>query len=96
MNAGSEVKARKINFIQGLHEALDEAMAADENVIALGEDIGDEQGGGMPGQIVDGVRESHRSNLQMAMASGPTIQASMTPPRMVGLLRASGKTVARP
>ena len=57
---------------------------------------GDEQGGGMPGQIVDGVRESHRSNLQMAMASGPTIQASMTPPRMVGLLRASGKTVARP
>jgi pyruvate dehydrogenase E1 component beta subunit len=37
----------KINFIQGLHQALDEAMGADENVIALGEDIGDEQGGGI-------------------------------------------------
>ena len=37
----------KINFVQGLHMALDEAMAADEGVICLGEDIGDEQGGGV-------------------------------------------------
>jgi len=41
MNAG------KISFAQGLHMALDEAMAADGNVIALGEDVGDEQGGGV-------------------------------------------------
>jgi pyruvate dehydrogenase E1 component beta subunit len=37
----------KINFIQGLQMALDEAMAADENVIVLGEDVGDDQGGGV-------------------------------------------------
>ena len=47
MNAPANVKPAKINFVQGLHMALDEAMAADENVIALGEDIGDEQGGGV-------------------------------------------------
>ncbi len=40
-------KLKKISIAQGLHMALDEAMAADENVIALGEDVGDEQGGGV-------------------------------------------------
>jgi pyruvate dehydrogenase E1 component beta subunit len=39
--------APAINFVQGLAMALDEAMAADERVIVLGEDIGDEQGGGV-------------------------------------------------
>ncbi len=46
-DAPAETKVAKINFIQGLHQALDEAMAADESVIAIGEDIGDEQGGGI-------------------------------------------------
>lgn len=36
-----------INFVQGLHMALDEAMAEDDSVILLGEDIGDDQGGGV-------------------------------------------------
>jgi pyruvate dehydrogenase E1 component beta subunit len=40
-------KPKKISFMQGLQMALDEAMARDENVIALGEDVGDEQGGGV-------------------------------------------------
>jgi pyruvate dehydrogenase E1 component beta subunit len=39
--------AGTISFVEGLHMALDEAMAADVNVIALGEDIADEQGGGV-------------------------------------------------
>ena len=38
---------RKINFVQALQMAMDDAMAADVNVIALGEDIGDAQGGGV-------------------------------------------------
>ena len=42
-----EHKPAKIAFAQGLHMALDEAMGADENVITLGEDVGDEQGGGV-------------------------------------------------
>lgn len=45
--SGPDQKPAKINFVQGLHMALDEAMAADDNVIALGEDVGDEQGGGV-------------------------------------------------
>jgi len=36
----------KINFTQAYNRALDEAMAADESVILLGEDIGDKEGGG--------------------------------------------------
>ena len=39
--------ARKISIAAALHMALDEAMAADPNVVALGEDIGDKQGGGV-------------------------------------------------
>ena len=41
------VAPKKINFVQGLSMAMDEAMAADVNVIAMGEDIGDDQGGGV-------------------------------------------------
>ncbi len=36
-----------INFRQGVTMALDEAMAADSNVIVFGEDVGEEQGGGV-------------------------------------------------
>lgn len=37
----------KISFSQGLNLALDEAMAADPSVFVMGEDIADEQGGGV-------------------------------------------------
>lgn len=37
----------RISFAQGINLALDEAMAADPNVFLLGEDIADEQGGGV-------------------------------------------------
>ena len=37
----------KISFSQAINQALDEAMAADPNVILLGEDVADEQGGGV-------------------------------------------------
>ncbi|MDB5447935.1 MAG: pyruvate dehydrogenase [Phenylobacterium sp.] len=37
----------KISFSQGINQALDEAMAADPTVILLGEDVADEQGGGV-------------------------------------------------
>ena len=37
----------KISFTQAINQALDEAMAADPNVILLGEDVADEQGGGV-------------------------------------------------
>ena len=40
---------RPINTIQAVNMALDEALAADPNVILLGEDIGDEEDGGVVG-----------------------------------------------
>ena len=47
MNAQAPVAAKKINFIQAVNMAMDEAMAADRRVILLGEDIADAQGGGV-------------------------------------------------
>jgi pyruvate dehydrogenase E1 component beta subunit len=40
-------KTRRMSFVQATNSALDEAMASDERVILLGEDIGDRQGGGL-------------------------------------------------
>jgi len=36
-----------MNVIQAINAALDDAMAADENVFLLGEDIGDREEGGV-------------------------------------------------
>jgi pyruvate dehydrogenase E1 component beta subunit len=47
MNAQAPVKPLKINFIQAVNMAMDEAMAANPRVILLGEDIADGQGGGV-------------------------------------------------
>jgi pyruvate dehydrogenase E1 component beta subunit len=41
------MSAVKTSFAQALNAALDDAMADDENVIVLGEDVADEQGGGV-------------------------------------------------
>ena len=41
--------AAKINSIQAINLALDDAMAADPNVIVLGEDVGDKEEGGIVG-----------------------------------------------
>ncbi|MNF22407.1 Acetoin:2,6-dichlorophenolindophenol oxidoreductase subunit beta [compost metagenome] len=42
-------QAAKLNSIQAINLALDDAMAADENVIVLGEDVGDKEEGGIVG-----------------------------------------------
>jgi pyruvate dehydrogenase E1 component beta subunit len=47
MNAQAPVRAKKINFIQAVNMAMDEAMAANKRVILMGEDIADAQGGGV-------------------------------------------------
>ena len=41
------MSAENTSFAQALNAALDDAMADDDNVIMLGEDVGDEQGGGV-------------------------------------------------
>lgn len=42
-------QATKLNSIQAINLALDDAMAADQNVIVLGEDVGDKEEGGIVG-----------------------------------------------
>lgn len=39
--------APTVGFAQAVHEALDEAMAADDSVFVLGEDVGEAEGGGI-------------------------------------------------
>mgnify|MGYP003656622499 CR=1 FL=1 len=45
--ADKKAKVKQITMVQALNAALDEAMAADEGVILLGEDVGAKQGGGV-------------------------------------------------
>src|SRR5579862_4522899 len=49
MNAKQAPAAKPLNTIQAVNLALDDAMAADVNVILLGEDIADGQEGGIVG-----------------------------------------------
>jgi len=39
--------AKKMNYVQAINMALADAMEADENVLLLGEDVADEEGGGV-------------------------------------------------
>ena len=47
--APSAQKAVKVNVVQAINLALDDAMAADPNVIVFGEDVGDQEEGGVCG-----------------------------------------------
>jgi acetoin:2,6-dichlorophenolindophenol oxidoreductase subunit beta len=49
MSATATSQAKPMNTIQAVNQALDDAMALDANVILLGEDIGDEEEGGVVG-----------------------------------------------
>jgi pyruvate/2-oxoglutarate/acetoin dehydrogenase E1 component len=40
---------QKLNMIQAINKAIDDAMAASDKVIALGEEVGDKEGGGIVG-----------------------------------------------
>ena len=43
------VEPKTVNTVQAINAALHEAMQLDRNVIVLGEDVGDEQAGGIAG-----------------------------------------------
>jgi acetoin:2,6-dichlorophenolindophenol oxidoreductase subunit beta len=47
--SATPASAKPINTIQAVNAALDEAMGLDPSVICLGEDIGDEEEGGVVG-----------------------------------------------
>src|SRR3546814_1481983 len=46
-NGAGSMSGKTISFGQALNAALDDAMADDGNVMILGEDVADEQGGGV-------------------------------------------------
>ncbi|MEH6386821.1 MULTISPECIES: alpha-ketoacid dehydrogenase subunit beta [Pseudomonas] len=43
----SEVKKKRVNMSQAINLAMHDAMALDENVVTLGEDVADREGGGV-------------------------------------------------
>lgn len=49
MNAPAKVKTPKATILQGINQAIADAMEADETVIALGEDLADPEEGGVCG-----------------------------------------------
>jgi pyruvate/2-oxoglutarate/acetoin dehydrogenase E1 component len=57
----SRAKAAQINSIQAINLALDDAMALDPSVILLGEDIGDEEEGGVVG-VTRGLSTKYGKN----------------------------------
>src|SRR5271156_273329 len=59
--AVSTAKQNTLNTIQAVNLALDEAMGLDPNVIVLGEDVGDEQGGGIAG-VTKGLSTKYGKN----------------------------------
>src|SRR3982074_1483748 len=58
MNAAQAPTAKPLNTIQAVNLALDEAMRTDANVILLGEDIADEQAGGIVG-VTKGLSQKY-------------------------------------
>src|SRR3954465_560874 len=57
----SRAKAAQINSIQAINLALDDAMVLDPSVILLGEDIGDEEEGGVVG-VTRGLSTKYGKN----------------------------------
>tara|TARA_B100000678_G_scaffold235707_1_gene205149 strand:+ start:8467 stop:9483 length:1017 start_codon:yes stop_codon:yes gene_type:complete len=47
MSTATAQKLAKVTFGQAINQAIDEAMAADDTVIVMGEDVADDQGGGV-------------------------------------------------
>ena len=61
-DANSSAKSSNtLNTVQAVNLALDEAMGLDPNVIVLGEDVGDEQGGGIAG-VTRGLSTKYGKN----------------------------------
>ena len=75
---------QKLTMIQAVNLALDEAMAADPKVIAIGEDIGDREGGGVMG-VTKGLSTKYGDNrVRTAPISEQAIVGAAIGASMVG------------
>ena len=73
MNATQAPASKPLNTIQAVNLALDEAMRTDPDVILLGEDIADEQAGGIVG-VTKGLSQKYgRSRVRSTPISEQAI-----------------------
>jgi pyruvate/2-oxoglutarate/acetoin dehydrogenase E1 component len=78
-------RSKNVNTIQAVNMALDEAMALDPNVILLGEDIADEQEGGIVG-VTKGLSAKHgKARVRSTPISEQAIVGAAIGAAMVGM-----------
>jgi pyruvate dehydrogenase E1 component beta subunit len=85
MNAPQPQARKTLNTIQDVNLALDEAMGADANVILLGEDIADEQAGGICG-VTKGLSQKYgKSRVRSTPISEQAIIGAAIGAAIVGM-----------
>ncbi len=85
MSATPASQAKPINTIQAVNKALDEALALDPNVILLGEDIGDEEEGGVVG-VTSGLSSKYgKSRVRTTPISEQAIIGAAIGAAIVGM-----------
>jgi pyruvate/2-oxoglutarate/acetoin dehydrogenase E1 component len=78
-------RSKNVNTIQAVNMALDEAMTLDRNVILLGEDIADEQEGGIVG-VTKGLSAKHgKARVRSTPISEQAIIGAAIGAAMVGM-----------
>jgi acetoin:2,6-dichlorophenolindophenol oxidoreductase subunit beta len=80
-----KLESKPINTIQAVNQALDEALALDPNVILLGEDIADEEDGGVVG-VTKGLSTKYgRSRVRTTPISEQAIIGAAIGAAIVGM-----------
>jgi pyruvate dehydrogenase E1 component beta subunit len=85
MNAAQAQTSKPLNTIQAVNLALDEAMRTDPNVILLGEDIADEQAGGIVGVTKGLSRKYGKSRVRSTPISEQAIIGAAIGAAIVGM-----------
>ena len=76
--------SEKINILQALNWALDDAMAADPNVIVFGEEVADEEGGGIMG-ATKGLSAKYGSRVRSTPISEMAFTGAAVGAAIVGM-----------
>ena len=85
MSDATRMKANTVTTVQALNMALHEAMGLDPNVIVLGEDVGDEQEGGIAG-VTKGLSTKYgKSRVRSTPISEQAIMGAAIGAAIVGM-----------
>jgi len=77
-------KTDKINMVQAINWALDDAMAADENVIVMGEEVADPEGGGIV-KVTAGLSNKYGSRVRSTPISETGFMGAAVGAAVVGI-----------